>query len=458
MRLRRPLVPSLQLRIALVFAFGTLVLSAALSFIAYTYSRGYLTGQLEATAQRQTFENARLVRDGLRPGNVDVTSLLTSVEAPSGAESVVEYRGRWYASSLAEGRAVLPTGLVEVVARGRPAQQRFALAQGTQLAIGVPLPEVRAAYFSIFPLHSLASTLHGIAVSLLIAAAATTFAGALLGFFTSRRLARPVLEVARASTRIAEGRLETRLPGARDRELATLARAFNDMADALQHRIERDARFVADVSHELRSPLTTLAVTLSVLEARRQALPERGREALDLLAQDVRRFQRLVDDLLEIGRSDLAAVDTTFQPVNLAELVLRFCQEQLPADVPVQIDAAVMDRRALVDKRRLERVLANLFDNAARHAGGVRSVRLDGADHSARISVEDHGPGVPQSDRERIFERFARSSGNRQRTEGSGLGLALAREHARLHNGRVWVEDAEPGGARFVVELPVLDA
>ncbi|MHB8341038.1 MAG: HAMP domain-containing protein, partial [Mycobacteriales bacterium] len=264
---RRQRVPSLQMRLALVFAGGALALSALFSLIAFAYSRSYLLRQLQEAANRQTFANARLARDDLLPGNLDITTVLTSIGGASGSESVVEYRGRWYASSLAEGRAVLPPQLVARVLGDQPARQRFALPQGAQLAVGVPLPEVHGAYFAIFPLGSLDSTLHAIAVGLLVAAAATTGGGAVLGYWTSRRLARPILEVAQASTRIAEGQLETRLSVASDRELATLSRAFNEMADALQSRIERDSRFVADVSHELRSPLTTLAVTLSLLQA-----------------------------------------------------------------------------------------------------------------------------------------------------------------------------------------------
>lgn len=446
------------MRLALVFAGGTLALSALLSIIAFAYSRSYLLRQLQLAANHQTFANARLARDDLLPGNLDITTVLTSIGGAAGSESVVEYRGRWYASSLAEGRAVLPPQLVHRVLGGQPARQRFALSQGTQLAVGVPLPEVHGAYFAIFPLRSLDRTLHAIAVGLLVAAGATTAGGALLGYWTSRRLARPILEVARASTRIAEGQLETRLSVASDRELATLSRAFNEMADALQKRVERDSRFVADVSHELRSPLTTLAVTLSLLQARRDALPPRGQQALDLLAQDLHRFQRLVEDLLEIGRLDLAAPEPDVEQVQIAELVLRVAREQLPPQVPVQVDAASTQAQVRVDKRRLERVLANLFDNAARHAGGVSAVEVSAGDGRVRIVVEDCGPGIPAGERERVFERFARIAPARDRTDGAGLGLALAREHVTAHHGRIWVEDARGGGARFVVVLPVADA
>lgn len=225
----------------------------------------------------------------------------------------------------------------------------------------------------------------------------------------------------------------------------------------LQRRIQRDSRFVADVTHELRSPLTTLAVTLSILQTRRDSLPRRGQQALDLLAQGLHRFQRLVDDLLEIGRLDLTAPDPMLEPVRIAELVERVCREQLPAAVPVHLEPGVGSIVVRGDKRRLERVLVNLFDNASRHAGGVVGVWAQPRGAEVRICVEDAGPGVPAADRERIFDRFARVSPARDRTDGAGLGLALAREHVNAHSGRVWAEEREGGGARFVVSLPTSD-
>ncbi|MHB8341039.1 MAG: sensor histidine kinase, partial [Mycobacteriales bacterium] len=190
---------------------------------------------------------------------------------------------------------------------------------------------------------------------------------------------------------------------------------------------------------------------------RRESLPPRGQQALDLLGQDLHRFQRLVEDLLEIGRLDLAAPESSVEPVRIAEFVLRVAREQLPPEVPVQVEAAAMDVGVRADKRRLERVLVNLFDNAARHAGGVSAFEVVAAGGWVRITVEDRGPGIPATDRERVFERFARLAPARDRTDGAGLGLALAREHVAAHHGRIWVEEASGGGARFVVMLPVAD-
>ena len=129
--------------------------------------------------------------------------------------------------------------------------------------------------------------------------------------------------------------------------------------------------------------------------------------------------------------------------------------------VPVDLDSELAGVVVQADKRRLARVVANLLDNARKYGDGATSVVLQRVDDGVQIAVEDEGPGVPEEERDVIFDRFARGggAGRRGSGEGVGLGLALVAEHVRLHGGRVWVEDRADGrpGARFVVELPVLD-
>jgi two-component system, OmpR family, sensor histidine kinase MtrB len=227
------------------------------------------------------------------------------------------------------------------------------------------------------------------------------------------------------------------------------------MVDALTDRIERDARFVSDVSHELRSPLTTLAMAASVLQTRRGQLSERDQIALDLLVDEVNRFEQVLGELLELSRVDAGAAPLALEPVRLDELVHHVIGSR--PDFPVDADPLVATEFVLVDKRRIERVLVNLLDNARTHGGGVASLSIHQADGRVQIAVSDRGPGVDPADRDRVFERFSRgaAAGRRGDTAGAGLGLSLVREHVRLHGGTVWVEDGPDGrGARFVVELP----
>jgi signal transduction histidine kinase len=289
-----------------------------------------------------------------------------------------------------------------------------------------------------------------------LAAIVTTVGGAAVGLSGAGRALRPLHRTAEAALSIAGGRLDTRLESDAYADLAVLTSAFNQMADRLQERIEREIRFTSDVNHELRSPLTTVAMALSVLEARREELPERSRKALDLLSAEIRRFRRLVDDLLEISRLDAGLDDLNSVEVSFGPLVEHTVAASRH-DVLVDIPAAVAERRVMVDKLRFERVVANLLENADRYAGGATRVAAAASGTWGRVAVEDRGPGIPFEERELIFNRFSRGSSGRKRGagDGTGLGLAIVAEHARVLGGRVWVEQNGARGARFVVELPM---
>ena len=460
MRIQRPEL-GLRARVTLAFAGGALALSTALSGVTYGLVRNYLLQQTETAALRETFANAGVTRDGLRTLSASLPRILASLQDPDGSPSLVFHDDNWFSSNpLAFGRESLPAAFRQAVNAGHPSHQAYRLAGSTRFAIGLPLPGVQATYFEVFSLDQVDRTLRFLGFALLGAGLATTVAGAAVGRWASTRLLRPVAEVAQAAAAVAGGRLETRLPDPDDADLATLTKSFNSMADALQARIERDARFASDVSHELRSPLTTLATTVGVLASRRDELPERSRAALDLLSADVERFQRLVEDLLEISRYDAGVADLHLEDVSLTELVIRAVASV--DGPPVELGPGARDDGLALeaDKRRMTQVIKNLVENAARYGGGATRVIVDAGHYVARVAVDDEGPGVAPEEREAIFERFFRGSASGQRRgggQGSGLGLSLVSEHVRLHGGRVWVEDNPAGtGARFVVEIPLV--
>jgi signal transduction histidine kinase len=458
LRLPAPRRLGLRARIIAAFALGALVLSALLAGTTYALTRENLLRQRETTALRQVYTNARVLKERLTPADPEVQVVVNSLQTEAGGKAVVFFDRDWYAQSIEFGRDALPAALRERVLGGTPARMRYEVSGDPQLAVGIPMASVDAAYFEIVSLTELENTLGSLGVSLLGAALLTTLAGAGLGVWASRRVLRPLAEVGQAAKAIAGGRLDTRLEALDDADLATLAESFNEMAQALQDRIERDARFASDVSHELRSPLMTLAAATEVLQGRRDEMPERARSALDLLVADVARFQALVEDLLEISRFDAGAARLEVEDVRLGELVLHAVGATTDEDFPVDLDSEAGELLVKADKRRLVRVIANLIDNARKHGGGVSRVAVECGDDVVRLVVEDDGPGVPADDREIVFERFARGgqAGRRGRNDGVGLGLALVAEHVRLHGGRVWVEDrgGDGPGARFVVELP----
>jgi signal transduction histidine kinase len=274
-----------------------------------------------------------------------------------------------------------------------------------------------------------------------------------VGWYASRRLLRPLERVSAAAVDLAGGRLDTRLDDEGDGDLESLVRSFNDMAVSLQQRIEREARFASDVSHELRTPLTALSTAVSVVRAREADLPPRTRLAVDVLETQIRYFERLVLDLLEISRIDAQADELVRDDVDVAELVRGVVGRY--DDVAFEVTTALPPTVSL-DRLRVERMLVNLLDNAEHHAGGATRVELAMVDGAILIAVDDAGPGIAPDDRERIFDRFWRGPAARQgAVKGTGLGLALVAEHARAHGGWVVADLAPGGGARFVVAIPV---
>ncbi len=446
----------LRSRVTLAFALGALILSASMGAITYLAARQVIIQQRKTSALHQAYVNASLVRSALRSPTPRIPELLDSLDTLPGSRSVLERRGQWFATSISIGKQALPRPLRPGVVGGSAATQSFLLSNTPELAVGIPVPSVDAAYFEVFSFGSVARTLRVLALALAGAALVTTIAGAVIGRWLSGRALRPLGTVSKAAVAIAGGRLDTRLP-TDDSDLEPMARSFNHMADALVERIAREARFTSDVSHELRSPLTTLNTSLEVLETHSGELSSRASQALALIATELRRFGRMVTDLLEMSRVDSGAAELSTEEVAVGELVVHLATSS-GAGVPAVLDPAVADRRVRVDKRRMERVAANLVDNAAQYAGGVTRFAAEHSAGRVRLVVADRGPGVAEEDRSRIFERFYRGtlSGRRGETQGSGLGLSLVAEHVKMHGGRVFVE-ARDGENRFVVELPLAD-
>jgi two-component system sensor histidine kinase MtrB len=450
---RRHRLVGLRARIVVTFGFAGLTLTVLLSMLTFHLARQFLVAQREELVTRQAFVNARLANDSINAGDIDASRVLGQLPQEPGARVLLRVSGIWYASTVGAGPDALPVSVRDSVELGNAARQRVRLDGVTQVVVGTPLTPSGALYFESFSMEELDDTLRLLTTALLVASIVTTALGAAAGWYASRLVLSPLQHVSRASSHIASGALDTRLRADGDPDLEPLVESFNAMADALQTRIEREARFSSDVSHELRTPLTALATAVQVLRSRERDLPERTRGALDVLDNQLRYFERLVLDLLEISRFDAGANTLALEPVDLES----FVRDTVGAlsDAPVRV-AHAPERPVQIDKRRVERILVNLVENAAMHAGGVREVVLDAAPETVEIAVVDEGPGVRDADRPLLFDRFWRGSNTRHSgSRGTGLGLALVAEHARLHGGTVRVEPTEPHGATFVVRLPV---
>jgi two-component system sensor histidine kinase MtrB len=458
---------SLRLRTRVTLFFALIALFAGLVLIGVTYgfARNSLLDERSTSAKQQAFDNAAAVAEQLDAALVDPDAdsignyFENDLRTEPGGFAVLSSGNPAAPRTQTEILSVsdLPDELVASV-RNRGSGLEYTEVDGELfVVVGVYVRRHDTGYFEAFPADNEGSTLTALLTALALGGLGTMVLATLFGFSTSRRLLRPLSRVADAAEDIASGGLGTRLEGESDPDLDRLASSFNDMADAVQTRIEREARFASDVSHELRSPITALTAAVEVLDARREDIPERTQQALEIVIGQVRRFDSMVIDLLELSRIDAGVTDLNVETLDIIDLTHRIAARFGSPDIDVDVDNRT-PREIDVDKVRFERVLGNLIENANHHGGGALRVEVAPARNKMlRFAVEDGGPGVARSEQDRIFERFARGSAARHRI-GTGLGLALAAEHSAAIGGDIWVEDRAGGGARFVFEIPIREA
>ena len=458
-RILKPI--GLRSRILITFGLGSFALSLFLALATYNFTRSNLVEDREKNVIEQAYENAAQLAIDLRsnPSNTQ-----TVIERLTADRPLLYFRGTWTGDNARFSSNVIDRDmLVAIIDNREPRTMRIEVDKELVLAIGIPLDSADAAYFEFPSMQDVRSTLNSINLALTLAAIITTLLGIFLGAIVASRAVRPLTAASQAAQAIAGGRLDTRLEETDDPDLSALTSSFNDMAAALELRVERDTRFTSDVSHELRSPLMTLAASVEVMHARREEMPERAQVALDLLIADVARFQGLVEDLLEISRFDAGAIRLNVEELLVGEFVRQAVAISSLPMTSVLVTSTADQIIIRGDRRRLARVIANLVDNGRAYGGGELEISVfvpDDEDPPSQvwITVEDHGLGVPLEERDLIFERFARGvvAGRRSGSDGAGLGLSLVDEHVKLHRGRVWVEDRHDGteGACFIIELP----
>jgi signal transduction histidine kinase len=338
-----------------------------------------------------------------------------------------------------------------------------------------PLDGAAAAVQYGKPTDSLEATIDRVRFFLLLGVVMGTVLAFVAGFVVARRAMRPISGLTKAAREVARTRDPARTalprPAAND-EVAELATTLSDMLGELdvartetETTLQRQRQFVADASHELRTPLTSILANLELLEEEleRPGGPRDSAAAADIAGSALRssrRMRRLVGDLLLLARADAKRREAP-RPVNLAAVVREAAREAavVGGDHPLTLDLPDLDDEATVEGTRddLHRLVLNLIENAFLHTPGgtpvVASLQRDG--DTVLLQVADRGPGVPEAERERIFERFARRAGDRSTVTGSGLGLAIVRAVAEAHGGAAGVTGARGGGALFEVRLPV---
>lgn len=426
------------------------------------------------------------------------TEIASAVDEPGSAPHLHAHRaGHHAAIYLPDGKIVaaspgLPSGRAEAIvnaarvhsplAESGQSAYYFSTSSGDELSNGgIPKESDRfviiSAPESLIPgAHlvlgmsqvPLLRTLSQIRSSLWHWSLAGLLAGGALAAALARSLTRPLESMVVLASGIHEGELEARIPLSKESsEVHALQMSLNDMLDRLQAslrnqelRAQSHRQFVADASHEMRTPLHGLLGTLEI-SLRSARSPEQYRDTIETALKETRRLSALVQDMLQLSRHDLDQFELSREITRL-DLLLRDCQEAHQARAGQQGAAIVVrpcpELSLKIDPGRVRQILDNLVSNAVRYApeGSQIELGLEVVEKEARLWVRDRGPGLEPDQYETIFERFARMDQSRERTSGGmGLGLAIARSLAQAHRGRLWGERAPESGSIFWLALPL---
>jgi signal transduction histidine kinase len=451
-RLRRRLTVAFML----VAGLSAFILAASSYFLV---REARLSDSLDRALEQGRF-NLVLAGETLEetPTTSETSDLLEAYERRGTFETVGRTGSRTFSSSLSLGEEQIPPALEQLVANGRLAYERDEVDGARYLIVGGRVPSADTELYYFFDEDGLWEDLDELRTILLSALGVVILLGGLVGFFLARGLLRPVARASAAAHSLAEGLLDTRLPVEREDEFGVWAASFNEMAEALESKINalseaqaRERRFTSDVSHELRTPLTALVAEASLLGEHLERMPDEARRPAELLVNDVARLRDLVEDLMEISRLDAGKARVRLEPVDLGSLVRTAVHSRRWDDrVAIEQEEIVVS----TDPRRLERIVANLVGNALEHAGRDVSVRVGRDGVAAFVEVSDSGAGIPPERLPHLFDRFYKADSSRS-GPGSGLGLAIALENARLLGGGLEVWSEVGRGTRFTLRLPV---
>lgn len=430
--------------------------SGALALLTYTVTSGYRWRSFE----RMTHDEVEVAL-ALAPQDLDdrgFERMQAAYEKRSGTDTVAITDGRTYTSAVSLTRRDVPPEVLDGPA-GELETARVTREGHSYLVVGGDGPD-GSRYVFFFALEQLEESLEELRNVLVVGWVLVVVLSAAAGTVVARRTLRPVREAAEAATAIAGGLLDTRLPSVGDDEFRAWADSFNDMANALATKIdelrkaaERERRFTADVAHDLRTPLTGMAVTADLLQGQLDDLPASARRAATVIIRDVQRLRELVLDLLELSRLDAGADPVRAEALDVAA-ALATTLDSLLLPPSVQTDVRVEEGLLVYAERsRFRRIVANIVGNSAVHGDGVITVEAERQGDDVLIHVRDEGPGLDADQAERIFDRFYKSDDSRAQG-GSGLGLAIAREHARAQDGEIEVEPGTGHGATFTIRLP----
>ena len=494
---RRLRLTSLRIRLIAVFALVALAAAVSASGIAYWLNRDAVLKRTQDTALSD-FRNqvSRTVTDLPLQPNCDQLWRAANIIAHSGLQySVVLVGSCPVNTDPMLTQALIPARLQASVTTpcklctSAPGSyhlfwQRITVDGTPYLVGGTQVAPVGPTAYMFKSLDGERKDMDSLAWSLGIATLLALVGSALLAQAAASTVLRPVARLGDAARQLGAGRLDTRLEVSGAAELAELSQTFNQTAEALQAQVEElsarehaSRRFVADMSHELRTPLTAMTAVTDILEDEADTLDPMIAPAVRLVVSETRRLTELVENLMEVTRFDAGTAKVVLDEIDVSDL-LTSC-----IDTRAWLDAVEVDAPrgivARIDPRRVDVILANLIGNALKHGGSpVRvQVRVEDAEAGETgaqlvVRVADGGPGIPEDVLPHVFDRFFKADAARRRSEGSGLGLSIAMENARIHGGTISARNGagrsdpneggggrpaggEAAGAVFTLRLPM---
>jgi len=314
--------------------------------------------------------------------------------------------------------------------------------------VAVPIGEITSAWQEVIP-------------QLAIAASVALLASAFVALFISRTISRPLASITQAAQEMARGNYDQELDVRSSDEVGRLAQTFNEMARQISLSDEMMRDFLANVSHELKTPLTSIQGFSQALEDGAISSPQQYEEAGRIINEETQRMRRLVDGLIELSRLESGQIAMQREPIDLPRLLQtcagRFERRALDSGATLRVDIPPLPTIE-GDEGRLEQAFSNLIDNAVRHTpeGGAVNVRAQAANGAVRVTIHNTGSYIPREDLPRVFERFFQLDRHRKRgSGGAGLGLAIVSEVMQAHGGGVNASSDEAEGTEFVVTLPI---
>jgi len=399
----------------------------------------------------------------ISPGRLGQT--LTRVGMPEARAILLTPQGEVILDSRPGSAKVPPEVLQQAAAAGGPLETSYRDDAGRRwVALAQPLPSGRILLLAApaRTLRSLLALAGDVFLPLLQAGAVALLASVALAVLVTRWVVRPLQRMVAAAQGVANGETQGRIPLSGPEEVRALASTFNEMVERVDAGRKAQRDFVANVSHDLKTPLTAIrGFAQAILDGTASDEPAR-RQAASVIQAEADRLHRLVEDLLDLARIDAGQMAFSMSPLDLPG-VLRAVSERLAlraAAKGVHIDNRVASLpNAIGDGDRLAQVFTNLLDNAIKHSPSGAAVTLTGEVERGwlTVHVSDAGPGIPPEDLPRIFDRFYQVDKARPADEsrGVGLGLAISREIVQAHGGRLTAQSEVGAGSRFSVRLPV---